>query len=248
MAPERHNYILASLSSSDLSLLGPHLKDVPLKQGAVLLEEEARIEHFYFPTEGMVSLVTRIEDGRSVEVAAIGREGVVLAALTNGTGAAPMTAIFQVAGNASRIEATKFHEAVRASATFRSLLSYHNEALLGQVVRSVACNSQHTVQARLCRWLLIVADRVGGDTLNLTQEFIGQMLGAERTTVTVTARALQAAGLIKYSRGRVTILDRDGLEEAACECYSIGRRHLDRLMSLGSPNNQSRLTSPSGPK
>ena len=107
-----------------------------------------------------------------------------------------MTAIVQVAGNGSRIEAGKFHEATRASATLRTLLGYHNEALLAQVVRSVASNSQHSVQARLCRWLLIVADRVDGDTLNLTEEFIGQMLGAERTTVTVTARA-QAAGLIK---------------------------------------------------
>lgn len=232
MAPEPRNHILASLSPSDLGLLAPHLKKVVLQQGDVLLEEETHIENFYFPTEGMVSLVAALEDGRSVEVAAIGREGVVVAAMTNGTGTAPMTAIVQVAGNGSRIEAGKFHEATRASLTLRTMLGYHNEALLAQVVRSVACNSQHSVQARLCRWLLMVADRVDGDSLNLTQEFIGQMLGAERTTVTVTARALQAAELIKYSRGHVTIIDRDGLEEAACDCYDIGRKHFNRLMSL----------------
>ena len=112
------------------------------------------------------------------------------------------------------------------------MLGHHNEALLAQIVRSVACNSRHTVEARLCRWLLIVHDRVDGDNLELTQEFVTQMLGSERTTVAVTARALHAAGLIKYSRGHVTILDREGIEEAACECYGMGRKHFDRLMSL----------------
>jgi CRP-like cAMP-binding protein len=232
MAPEPHNQILAALSPSDLKLLNPHLKNLVLRQGDVLLEQDSHMKHFYFPTEGMVSLVAMNQDGGSVEIAAIGREGIVGAALADGTGTAPMTAIVQVAGHGAQIGAEQFHAAVRASGTLRAVLGHHNEALLAQIVRSVACNSQHTVEARMCRWLLIVHDRVDGDVLHLTQEFLGQMLGTQRTTVNVTARTLQKAGLIKYSRGRITVVDRAGLEESACECYAIGRKHFDRLMSL----------------
>jgi CRP-like cAMP-binding protein len=232
MAPVPRNYMLASLSSSDLALVEPHLKTIALPQGDVLLQQDVHMAHFYFPTDGMVSLVAVLEDGGSIEVAAIGREGVVGAALANGTGNAPMTAIVQVAGNASRIEAGKFHEAARESATFRGVVAHHNEALIAQIIRTVACNGKHVLEARLCRWLLMVRDRVDGETLNLTQEFLGQMLGVQRTSVNLAARTLQEAGLVTYSRGRITIIDRAGLEEAACECYAIGRKHFDRLVSL----------------
>jgi Crp-like helix-turn-helix domain len=154
------------------------------------------------------------------------------AALASGTGQAPMTAIVQVAGKGSRIEAGHFHFALKESASLRAILDHHNEALLAQVARTVACNAMHSAEARLCRWLLMVHDRVEGDTLDLTQEFLGQMLGVQRPTVTLVARSLQAAGLIKYRRGQIEIQDRDGLEEAACNCYEINRRHFDRLMAL----------------
>jgi CRP-like cAMP-binding protein len=232
MAPQARNHILAALPPPDLKLLAPYLTKIALRQGHVLIEQGAQMDHFYFPAEGMVSLVAVLESGGSIEIAAIGREGIVGAALADGTGEAPMSAIVQVAGQGLKIAAGKFRAAVQASAKLREVIGHHNEALLAQLVRTAACNAQHSVESRMCRWLLMVQDRVEGDTLALTQEFLGQMIGTQRTTVTVVARSLQNAGLIKYRRGRITVLDREGLEEAACECYEINRRHFERLMKL----------------
>jgi CRP-like cAMP-binding protein len=230
---DTQNKILLSLTPADLKLLAHRLTNTSFDQGVILLEQGQPIDHIYFPSAGMVSLVTVLEDGGSLEVAAIGREGVIGAALANGTGTAPMRAIVQVAGKGSRIAADHFAAALEKSERLRAVIGHHSEALLAQVVRTVACNAMHVAEARLSRWLLMVHDRVDGDTIHLTQEFVGQMLGVQRTTVTLVARALQSAGLIKYRRGRIEVTDRDGLEEAACECYAINRRHFDRLMSLG---------------
>jgi CRP-like cAMP-binding protein len=232
MASDSRNQILSALSPADLILIKQHLTNTLLEQGHVLFEQDQFIKHFYFPYEGMVSLISPLEDGRSIELAAVGREGVVGAALAGGTGHAPMTAIVQVAGKGSRIEVEYFHAALNESASLRAVIGHHSEALLAQVARTVACNAMHSADARLCRWLLMVHDRLDGDALHLTQEFLAQMLGVQRTTVTLVARSLQTAGLIKYHRGHIEILDRNGLEDAACPCYSINRRHFDRLMSL----------------
>ena len=234
MASVSRNQILCYLSLSDLKLLNPFLKPVLLKQGHVLYEQDHQVPYCYFPTEGMVSLVAVLEDGSSLELAAIGREGVVGAALAKGTGKAAMRAIVQVAGKGSRVEARHFRAALLESASLRAVMGEHDEALLAQLVRTVACNAVHPAEARLCRWLLMVRDRVDSDVVQLTQEFLGQMLGVQRTTVTLVARSLQSVGLIRYRRGYIEILDRDGVEEAACECYEINRRHFDRLMSLRS--------------
>jgi CRP-like cAMP-binding protein len=232
MALASRNHFLSSLAPSDLKLLSPYLINTVFEQGLVLHEQDHQIHHCYFPSEGMVSLVAVLEDGSSIELAAVGREGIVGAALANGTGQAPMRAIAQVAGKGSRIEVAHFHSALLESASLRSVIGQHNEALLAQLVRTVACNATHPAEARLCRWLLMVRDRIDSDVIQLTQEFLGQMLGVQRTTVTLVARSLQSVGLIRYRRGHIEILDRDGLEEAACECYEINRRHFDRLMSL----------------
>lgn len=236
MTPASRNQILSALSFSDLKLLDPFLKPVTLKQGLVLYEQDHPIPYCYFPMEGMVSLVAVLEDGSSIELAAIGREGVVGATLANGTGQAAMRAVVQVAGKGSRIEASHFHTALLESSSLRTVIGEHNEALLAQLVRTVACNAMHPAEARLCRWLLMVRDCIDNDVVQLTQEFLGQMLGVQRTTVTLVARSLQSVGLIRYRRGYIEILDRDGVEEAACECYGINRRHFDRLMSLRSAN------------
>jgi CRP-like cAMP-binding protein len=232
MALDSGNLILSFLSPSDLTLLTPYLTNTSFEQGLILFEQDQHIDHFYFPFEGMVSLVALLEDGSSIELAAVGREGLVGTALANGTGQSPMTAIIQVAGKGLKIGADHFHSALLKSADLRAVVGHHTEALLAQLVRTVACNAMHAAEARLCRWLLMVRDRVDSDIIQLTQEFLGQMLGVQRTTVTLVARSLQTAGLIRYRRGYIEILDRDGLEEAACDCYEINRRHFDRLVSL----------------
>jgi CRP-like cAMP-binding protein len=229
---DSHNQILAALSPPDLKLLSPHLKNITLDQGTILLEQGERIKHVYFVSDGMISLVTVLEDGGSIEAAAIGREGIVGAALADGTGQSPLRGVVQVAGKGLRIDVDHFHAAVHKSERLRAIVGHNSEAMLAQVVRTVGCNAKHSADQRLSRWLLMVHDRVEGDTLKLTQEFLAQMLGVQRTTVTLVARALQTAGLIKYRRGRIDILDRQRLEETACECYKINRGHFNRLMSL----------------
>src|SRR5258708_21446535 len=233
------NQLLLALSKFDRKLLQPYLRKTLVQQGLILYEQDHQIQYCYFPTEGMVSLVAVLEDGSSIELAAIGREGVVGASLAHGTGQAAMRAIVQVAGKGWRIEVGKFHSALLQSASLRAVISHHNEALLAQLVRTVACNARHPAEARLCKWLLMVRDRIDSDVIQLTQEFLGQMLGVQRTTVTLVARSLQSIGLIRYRRGYIEILDRDGVEEAACECYEMNRRFFSQLLALR-PADQSR--------
>jgi CRP-like cAMP-binding protein len=234
MSQDSKNQLLAALSAADLKLLTPDLKAMTLTQGIVLLEQGQRIDYCYFPSSGMVSLVSILKDGSSIEVGAVGHEGVVGVALADGTGEAPVRAIVQVAGQGARIPVNKLQAALDKSYALRRIIDHHSEALLAQIVRTVGCNAMHAAEARLSRWLLMVHDRVEGNTIRLTQEFLGQMLGVQRTTVTLVARSLQNAGLIKYRRGRIDVVDRKGLEEMACECYETNRKHFDRLMSLPS--------------
>jgi CRP-like cAMP-binding protein len=229
---QQKNQVLLSLDLADLKLLTPHLKSVVLEQGKVLFDQGQQIDQFYFPDSGMISLVCSVEDGGTVEIGAIGLEGLVGSSLADATGQSPLCAIVQVAGRGSRMPAAQFRSAMEKSPSLRKVVEHHHEALMAQIVRTVACNAMHPAEGRLSRWLLMVHDRVEGDTLRLTQEFLGQMLGVQRTTVTLIARALQNAGLIKYRRGRIDVLNRDALEEAACECYAINRKHFERLMAL----------------
>ncbi len=226
----RTNRLLAALESEDLALLEPHLETVALSRGQVLYEPGDRILHAYFPHDAVVSLVNVMEDGGSVEVGVFGREGVLglLSALV--TREAFGRYVVQIAGTASRIPYERLNEVRNARLKLRQLIMNYGEALLAQTFQTVACNAVHPVEARCCCWILKLHDRADQDTLPLTHEFLAEMLGVQRSTVSVVTRTLQTAGLIRQSRGGITITDRAGLEETACECYGKIRRHYQRLL------------------
>ena len=224
------NRLLAALQPKDFALISPHLTKMSFEHGEFLQKPGNRIDHVYFPHTGMMSLVVTMPEGETVETATIGHEGVVSAMSGLGPRHAFAGAIGQVSGTASRINTSRFQAAVNESSPIRDLVVRHNEALLSQVQQSVACNALHSVEARLCRWLLQTRDRIDSDAIPLTQEFLSQMLGVGRSTVTLTARTLQAAHLIRYRRGLIEILDGHGLEEAACVCYEIIRRQIDQVL------------------
>ena len=221
------NVLLSSLPPEALSLLEPHLKDMTLPQGQVLHEQGSRVEHVYFPHTGMISLLAVMRQGEAVETATVGREGVVGAMSGLGPRHASTTAIVQVPATAARIAVGRFHGAASKSERIREMVAGYNEALLMQVQQTAACHALHDVEARLSRWLLQTQDRTDSNLIPLTQEFLSQMLGVRRTTVTLVARSLQEAGLIRYHRGQIMILDRKGLEETACECYGAVRRQFE---------------------
>ena len=224
------NRLLAALDAQDLELVTPKLVPVTLDKGALLYDPGDMIDAIYFPDDCVISLMTLMESGAAIESAAIGREGALglMAAVSPRQSLA--RAIVQVPGRARRITAPHLHRAWEHSAQIRDLIDRHNEALFAHAIHSVACNALHSVEARFCRWLLSCDDRIDSSTVALTQEFLADMLGVQRTTVTVVARALQAAGLIRYRRGVVDIMDRAGLEAIACECYGAVRRNYQRLL------------------
>jgi CRP-like cAMP-binding protein len=231
--PNGGNRLLSALRQSDFSLLAPDLKEVSLKLGVPLHEPGERIEHVYFPQNGMISLLAVMQDGGAVEAATVGREGAVgaMAGLGLGPQNAFSRAVVQAKGDALRIRVPRFQAAILQSAPIRNLVLRYQDVLLSLIQQSAGCNALHQVEARLSRWLLQTRDRTDSDTLPLTQEFLSQMLGVRRTTVTLVARVLQSAGLIKYSRGRIVIIDRSGLEKRACECYAVTRRRSDEVFS-----------------
>ena len=220
------NRVLEALAPADLALIVPHLKRYPLLQGAILQESGAPVEQVYFPQSGMISLVVVMRTGELVETAAVGREGVIGAFAGLGKWNAFTRAVVQVPGAAVCIPASRFQQAVAQSERIRELVLRCKEALLGQVQQTAACNALHPLEARLARWLLQALDGSEGATLPFTQDALAHMLGARRTTVTFLARRLQDAGLIRYRRGRIEVIDRAGLEQAACECYETVRRRM----------------------
>jgi CRP-like cAMP-binding protein len=196
----------------------------------VLFEPGGPIEAVYFPVDGVVSLVTALHDGAIVEVATIGNEGIVGVPHVMG-GALAVRAISQVAGRAFSMRTHMFLEEADRAGPFRDLVETYGQALFSQVAQAAACNRLHSNEERLSRWLLMSHDRVGLDEFEITHEFLGQMLGSRRATVTLSAGILQAAGLIKYHRGHLTIVDREGLEGVACECYRVIEDELDRVVA-----------------
>ncbi len=224
------NRLLATLDAENVQLLASRLSPIMLDKGVVLYEPGDMVDMVYFPDDCVISLMTLMDSGAAIESATIGREG----ALGLMTAVSPRQslsrAIVQVAGRARRISAPHLRRAWEQSAQVRDLVDRHNEALFAHAIHSAACNALHSVEARFCRWLLSCHDRIDSNTVSLTQEFLADMLGVQRTTVTVVARALQAAGLIRYSRGVVDILNRAGLEAIACECYGAVRRNYERLL------------------
>jgi CRP-like cAMP-binding protein len=229
-AEHRMNWLLASLEPSDFAALEPHLTVVELTLKQVLYEAGDPIRHAYFPHHAVVSLVNVLEDGNTVEVALFGRGGVVglLSALV--TREAFGRYVVQMAGTASRIAVEPLNEVRNAHPKLRQVIASYGEVLLGQTFQILTCNAVHPVEARCCRWILMMHDRAEQDTLPLTHEFLAEMLGVQRSTVSVVTRTLQTAGLIQQGRGSITVTDRAGLEETVCECYGRICRIYQRVM------------------
>lgn len=225
------NRLLAALAPHDYERLAPHLKEVHLDRGRVLYEPGERIDQVYFPLGGLVSLVSLQEDGGSVETGAVGCEGVVAIDCLLGDRISYNRALAQLPGKALCMPASPFLELWESSRSFRQIIMAYNHAFATLVFQSVACNISHSAEVRLARWILMCVDRCGdGETVALTHEYLADMLGVGRPTITVVARTLQAAGLIRYSRGVITVLDREGLEAASCECYWKVRETFERLL------------------
>jgi CRP-like cAMP-binding protein len=213
------NKLLASLPRSHFDRLSPHLTTITLQQGIVLYEAGDEVNYVYFPHDGMLSLLTVLRDGKAIETATVGSEGVVGAMAGLGLYKSLVRVVVQMATVCSKIPAKHFRTAVGASDPLRNLCIRYNEVLLSQARVTAACNALHPIEARFCRWLLQCADRAGGDTISLTQEFLAEMLGVRRTSVTEVATKTQNAGVITYSRGLIRILDRPALMRMSCECY-----------------------------
>jgi len=226
------NLLLAALPTGDRDRLVPTLDVVPLKLKDLLHKPGEHIEYVYFPGGGFLSIVTVLEDGSMVEVATIGREGVIgVTAVLDGT---PMSSASMVQGESDtcyRMTADAFRREMARREAFYELMTRYSQALVGFIMQSTACNAVHSVEQRLARWLLMAQDRMGTDEFPLTQEFVAMMLGATRPTVTIVAGTLQRAGLITYHRGRITILDREKLESASCECYGVATNLLRAVTS-----------------
>ena len=226
------NRLLASLPSGVYSALTPHLKIVELKFGDVVAEAGSAIRQVYFPYSGVISLVVELDVGSMIETAMVGHDGVLNAAPALDGKVSLNKGIVQMAGSAGTIEANRLRQLANEFEPLRSLLIRHEQVLFAQSQQSAACNASHTVEARMCRWLLHMRDFAGSDDLMLTQEFLAQMLGVRRPSVSIVASPLQKAGLIKYSRGRIRVLDVKGLKKEACECYGTVKAHYDRLLSV----------------
>jgi len=227
----RRNQFLRALPAKDFSLLAPHLRTAHLECGLILHDAGDEIDNVYFPLSGVVSLVTVIQSGAIVEAATVGRTGIVGATAGLGSSRAFGRAVVQIAGDAARIARSQFHRAARESDAVRNLVVAYNDFVLSQIQQSVACNALHFLEQRLCRWLLQMRDCIDADTIPLTQEFLAQMLGVRRTTLTVVARLLQSAGMISYRRGLIHVVNRVKLEENACECYDVIKQLTDASFS-----------------
>jgi CRP-like cAMP-binding protein len=234
VAPATCNRLLAGLTTTDFDKIAPWLEPMELTLGLVLHEPDASIQHVYFPTNGSVSMIIISPDG-AVEVASVGSEGFAGVAAFLHAESMPTRAFVQAQGQAYRMEVGQFHRVVSDSPTMRQLFSLYTLAFLNQVAQSVACNRLHSLEARCARWLLMTHDRVEGDQIRLTQESLSYMLGVHRPAVTLAAGILQKAGFIDYARGKINIVDRLGLEGAACCCYKTVRDGFEMLLHSVAP-------------
>lgn len=224
------NRLLNMLSKADYSRLRPHLERVILEYRKSLYRDNKKIAFVYFVESGVASLVNTMANGQAAEVGTIGNEGLVGLPLLFGDDHAPTSVYMQVPGEGLRIPAAVFRDELRRSASMQVVMLRYAHALFNQVAQSAACNHFHSLEQRCCRWLLMTRDRMQSDEFLLTQEFLAMMLGVQRSGVSIAAGSLQRAGLITYSRGDVTILDRPGLRDLSCECYGISKREFDRLL------------------
>ena len=226
----RLNELLAALPDAEWRRWQPLLEFVQMPLGQVLYESGRTLSHVYFPTTAIVSLLYVMENGASAEIAVVGNEGVVGISLFMGGGSTPSRAVVQSAGIGFRLRSEVVKEEFDRSHPVMHLLLRYTQALITQMSQTAVCNRHHSLDQQLCRWLLLSLDRLQGDELVMTQELIANMLGVRREGVTEAALNLQKAGLIRYVRGHITVLDRPGLEQRTCECYAVVKREYDRLL------------------
>ncbi|MDX2220939.1 MAG: Crp/Fnr family transcriptional regulator [Burkholderiales bacterium] len=224
------NRLLSSLPPEELAKWLPDLELVEMPLGLVVYESGVTVRHVYFPVDSIVSLLYVMEDGASAEIAVVGNEGIVGIALFMGGGSMPNRAVVQSAGRGLRLSGKIMTEAFNRSSAVLHLMLRYTQALITQMAQTAVCNRHHSLDQQLCRWLLLSMDRLRGNELIMTQELIANMLGVRREGVTEAALSLQRAGLIRYARGHITVLDRPGLEARTCECYDVVRKEYDRLL------------------
>ncbi|WGV27489.1 Crp/Fnr family transcriptional regulator [Halotia branconii] len=226
------NHLLATLPKADYLRLAPYLRQVKLSLGCILYEPGELITTVYFPNQSMISLVQIMEDGSTIEAGIVGNDGIVGYSVYLGGEYTMSRAIVQIPGSAIALDAAILKAEFERSSGLQKLLLRYTQALLAQISQTAACNRFHPTEERLARWLLQSQDFARSATLQLTQDFLSSMLGTRRASITVAARTLQQAGLINYNRGHIQILNREALESAACECYSIVRSEYDRLLDI----------------
>jgi CRP-like cAMP-binding protein len=224
------NSLLAAFPPPEWLRIAPLLEEVDLPLGLVLHESGGKMSHVYFPINAIVSMLYVLEDGSSAEIAVVGNEGVIGIALFMGGETTPRRAVVQSAGKGYRLRAADIKEEFARSGPVLHLLLRYALALMTQMAQTAVCNRHHSLDQQLCRWLLLSLDRLTGNELAMTQELIANMLGVRREGVTEAALKLQRLGLIKYARGRITVLDRAGLEQRTCECYGVVKNEYDRLL------------------
>ena len=226
----KKNHLLAALAGLEWQRWQPLLEDVEMPLGRVLYEADKTMSHVYFPTTSIVSLLTVLENGSSAEIAVVGNDGLVGVSLFMGGGSTPSRAVVQSAGHGFRLKAEDMKREFDRGGPVLHLLLRYTQALITQMSQTAVCNRHHSLDQQLCRWLLLSLDRLDGSELVMTQELIANMLGVRREGVTDGATKLQNAGLISYSRGRIRVLDRPGLEQRTCECYRVVKKEYDRLL------------------
>nr|WP_199043118.1 Crp/Fnr family transcriptional regulator [Dyella sp. ASV24] len=226
----RQNRLLAALPEAEWSRWVAHLEPVDMPLGKVLYESGSRQSHVYFPTTSIVSLLYVMEDGASAEIAVVGNEGIVGISLFMGGESTPSRALVQSAGQGFRLKADLMLQEFNRAGPVLHLLLRYTQALITQMSQTAVCNRHHSLDQQLCRWLLLSLDRLHSKELVMTQELIANMLGVRREGVTEAAGNLQHAGLIRYQRGHITVVDRNGLEKRTCECYAVVKNEYDRLL------------------
>ena len=224
------NRLLAALPEAEFARLAPHLELVPMLLGDSLYEPGSQLQHVFFPTTAIVSLLYVMESGSSAEIAGVGNEGVLGIALFMGGDTTPSSAVVQTAGHGYRLPGRVLKEEFNRGGLMQRLLLRYTQALLTQMCQTSACNRHHSIAQQLCRWLLLTLDRLPSNELVMTQELVANALGVRREGVTEAAGHLQAAGCIRYRRGHIAVLDRAGLEARSCECYQVVKTELARLL------------------
>ena len=225
------NHLLAALPTAEFERLVPHLELVPLLLGETLYEPGGQLQHVYFPTTSIVSLLYILESGLSAGIASVGNEGVLGISLFMGGDTTPSSAVVQTAGHGYRLKGRLLKEEFNRGGLMQRLLLRYTQALVTQMFQTAACNRHHSIEQQLCRWLLLTLDRLPSNELVMTQELVASTLGVRREGITEAAGTLQRAGYVSYRRGHLSVLDRSGLEKNACECYAVVKKEIARLLS-----------------